>query len=70
VIAKNRTVLDFFREIAAIPHCSYQADGLKDWLIKTSEELGYEAKTDAAGNVMACSRQWLVVGQKLFSGCG
>jgi len=57
VIAKNRTVLDFFREIAAIPHCSYQADGLKDWLIKTSEELGYEAKTDAAGNVMACSRQ-------------
>ncbi len=54
---EKRTVLDFFREIAAIPHCSHAADGLKDWLIKTSEELGYEVKTDAAGNVMACSRQ-------------
>lgn len=53
----QRSVLDFFREIAAIPHCSHAADGLRDWLIATSEALGYEAKTDAAGNVMAYSRQ-------------
>lgn len=55
--APHRTVLDFFREIAAIPHCSFEADGLKDWLIKTSQQLGYDTRTDAAGNVMACSRQ-------------
>ncbi len=52
----SRSVLDFFREIAAIPHCSHQADGLKDWLLATCESLGYEISTDAAGNIMARSR--------------
>ncbi len=52
----SRSVLDFFRDIAAIPHCSHQADGLKDWLIAICESLGYEASTDAAGNIMARSR--------------
>ena len=47
-------VLDIFKKICTIPHCSYEADELKDYIIEQAIIYGYMVQTDIAGNIL-CS---------------
>ncbi|ASM39914.1 M20/M25/M40 family metallo-hydrolase [Campylobacter sp. RM12327] len=48
-----KKVMDYFKEICAIPHASFQTDELKEYLLKHCEKCGFEAKVDEAGNIYA-----------------
>ncbi|WP_292662012.1 M20/M25/M40 family metallo-hydrolase [Nitratifractor sp.] len=45
-------VFEHFEAISAIPHCSRQAKGLRDYLVNFARERGYEVSVDAAGNIL------------------
>ena len=47
-------VIDIFKKICSIPHCSHEAQGLKDYIIEESKSYGYEVKTDEVDNIL-CS---------------
>ena len=46
------TLLKHFRKICSIPHCSYEADEMREYLVICAEEYGYQATTDAVGNIL------------------
>jgi len=46
-------VLDIFRQISKIPHCSGDTEKLKKFIIEWTEKCGYQYKTDKAGNILA-----------------
>ncbi|ASM36591.1 M28 family peptidase [Campylobacter sputorum] len=48
-----KKVMDYFKEICAIPHASFQTDELKEYLLKHCEKCGFETKVDEAGNIYA-----------------
>jgi len=48
------SVIDIFKKICTIPHCSHEADALKDYIIKEARSFGYEVKTDGVDNIL-CS---------------
>ena len=45
-------ILEHFRTVTTIPHCSEEADGLFDYLILFAQERGYEVQTDEAKNIL------------------
>jgi len=47
-------VIDIFKTICSIPHCSHDNEKLKDYLIKQAETFGYDVQVDKSGNVL-CS---------------
>lgn len=46
------TVLENFKAISKIPHCSHQAQALKKYLVAQTKALGYEVEVDAIGNIL------------------
>lgn len=48
------SVIDIFKEICKIPHCSHDADKLKTYIQEKATQYGYEVRTDRVGNVL-CS---------------
>jgi len=48
----KKDVLYYFEELSKIPRCSYNADKLKEYLIKYAKEQDFEVKSDKAGNVI------------------
>ena len=46
-------LLDYFKQITQIPHCSRHAEDLKDFLISFAKAQGYRVETDQAGNILA-----------------
>jgi len=48
------SVIDIFKKICKIPHCSHQADDLKTYIINEAKKNGYEVNEDRVGNVL-CS---------------
>lgn len=46
-------VFDYFEEICKIPHCSFDTDGLKDYLGNFLKEKGYSLNIDKYGNIHA-----------------
>ncbi|WP_456456311.1 M20/M25/M40 family metallo-hydrolase [Nitratifractor sp.] len=46
-------VFEHFETISAIPHCSRQAEGLREYLADFARKRGYEVRVDAAGNILA-----------------
>ena len=48
------SVIDIFKEICKIPHCSHQADKLKIYIQDKATQYGYEVSTDKVGNIL-CS---------------
>ncbi len=46
-------VLEIFKKITKIPHCSGNTGKMKEFLIEWIKKCGYEYKTDRAGNVLA-----------------
>ncbi len=47
-------VMDLFKTICSLPHCSHQAQGLKEYIIKQAKDYGYTVETDRVGNIL-CS---------------
>ncbi len=45
-------VLDYFKILTQIPHCSREADQLLDYLCKFSRERGYEVQVDKVKNIL------------------
>jgi len=48
------SVLEIFKKICSIPHCSYEADNLKNYIINEAETYGYEVSVDEVDNIL-CS---------------
>lgn len=47
-------VIDIFKTICTIPHCSHHSENLKDYLVEQAKGYGYEVKVDEVGNIL-CS---------------
>ena len=48
-----REVIEIFKEITKIPHCSYHTEKMKEFIIKEARKAGCEVKADKSGNVSA-----------------
>lgn len=48
------SVIDIFKEICKIPHCSHHTEGLKRYIEDKAAQYGYEVSTDRVGNIL-CS---------------
>ena len=48
------SVIDIFKKICSIPHCSHEAQGLKEYIINEAKAYGYEVQVDAVNNIL-CS---------------
>ena len=46
------SVIDIFKEICRIPHCSHHADGLKVYIEEQARLNGYEVQVDEVGNIL------------------
>ena len=44
-------IIEYFKEICAIPHCSFDSDKLMDFLVGFAAKRGYEVQTDKAKNI-------------------
>ncbi|MBE0498386.1 MAG: M20/M25/M40 family metallo-hydrolase [Campylobacterales bacterium] len=47
-------VIEIFKTICAIPHCSHHAQGLKSYILDEAKRFGYEVSSDKVGNIL-CS---------------
>ncbi len=47
-------VLEIFKTICSIPHCSHESDKLKEYIIEQAKAFNYEVKVDKVGNIL-CS---------------
>ena len=47
------TVIEHFKRLCAIPHCSYETEQMKSYLLERCAAYGYEVNSDAAGNILA-----------------
>jgi len=45
-------VMDYFKTLIGIPHCSREADALKAYLCRFGEERGYTVESDRAKNIL------------------
>lgn len=48
-----REIIEIFKEITKIPHCSFHTQKLKEYILNFAKEAGYNTKTDKAGNILA-----------------
>jgi len=46
-------VLEIFKKITAIPHCSFKTEKLKEFLVKECKSRGAEVFVDSGGNILA-----------------
>ncbi len=44
-------IIDYFKEICSIPHCSFDSDKLMNFLVDFAKSRGYEIHTDEAKNI-------------------
>ena len=49
----DSSVLKHFKKLCSIPHCSYEAEVMKDYLVETCTEYGYRVTVDEVGNILA-----------------
>jgi len=47
------SVLEHFKTICTIPHCSSNAERLKEFLISFAKERGYDVEIDEKNNILA-----------------
>lgn len=47
-------VLNHFEALSKIPHCSFETQGMKDFLVDFARQCGAEVSVDEAGNIYAC----------------
>lgn len=49
-------IMEYFQQLTQIPHCSYKADKLKDFLVTFGKEKGYEILVDKTDNILIKKR--------------
>ena len=47
------SVIKHFKKLCEIPHCSYEAETMKAYLVATCREYGYMVSVDETGNILA-----------------
>ena len=47
-----KTIIDYFKLLTLIPHCSREADALLEYLANFGREKGYEVRIDGAKNIL------------------
>jgi dipeptidase D len=47
-------VVEIFKKLCTIPHCSGDAGAMKNYLRTTLQQCGYHVREDAAGNILGC----------------
>ncbi len=47
------SVIKHFKKLCEIPHCSYEAETMKAYLVAICREYGYMVSVDATGNILA-----------------
>ena len=52
-----QSIVDIFKDICKIPHCSGNTKELKDFIVSFSKSFGYSVETDDAGNIMARAKE-------------
>lgn len=50
------SIIEIFKEICQIPHCSFEAENLEKYIIEKAQSYGYAVQTDAVGNIL-CSHK-------------
>jgi len=50
-------VIEIFKEICKIPHCSGKTEELKDFILSFSKNFGYSVEVDGSGNIMVKSKK-------------
>ena len=45
-------IMEYFQTLTQIPHCSYEADKLKDFLVAFGKDKGYLVEVDSVDNIM------------------
>ena len=48
-----QTLLQIFKQITTIPHCSYKTEKLKEFIIDKCKKVGCEIQIDESGNILA-----------------
>jgi len=48
-----REVIEIFKELTKIPHCSFKTEKLKKYILDYAKNVGYQTKVDNAGNILA-----------------
>ena len=46
------SLIDHFSTLTQIPHCSHEADPLRDFLVEYARERGYRTEVDSANNIL------------------
>ena len=46
-------VIEQFKKLCIIPHCSYEAEQMKRYLVETCQGYGYVVSVDTVGNILA-----------------
>jgi len=46
------TIIENFITLTQIPHCSHEADTLRDFLVEYARERGYRTEVDSANNIL------------------
>ncbi|MEN8146492.1 MAG: aminoacyl-histidine dipeptidase [Campylobacterota bacterium] len=49
------TVIKHFKKLCELPHCSYEAAAMKEYLVAACSAYGYKVSVDAADNILAKS---------------
>ncbi|PSM52579.1 peptidase D [Campylobacter blaseri] len=44
-------VMDYFKQICKIPHCSFETDEMREYLVKHAKKNGFTVQIDEAGNI-------------------
>lgn len=51
------SVIDIFKKICTLPHCSHDALSLKNYIIEEARSNGYDVQTDKVGNILCAHPQ-------------
>ncbi len=49
-------IIDYFKQITKIPHCSHNTKALENFLIDFAKQKNYHTQTDSAGNILVSSK--------------
>lgn len=49
-----KAVLDHFRVLSQIPHCSFETEQMRDFLLAFAKQCGAKVEVDELGNIYAC----------------
>ncbi|MDR0407831.1 MAG: M20/M25/M40 family metallo-hydrolase [Campylobacteraceae bacterium] len=55
-----KTAMEHFRHFSKIPRCSFDADEMRDFIVKFAKSVGYSVKVDKADNILCIKQKPLI----------